>query len=92
MVAPAMNVGSNPLKVDVGVAVLRHAKQNVDELLARVGHGFEILRELRYVFSLRGIQCGADVSQQPRGFELDVDVHQDEPVLVGATQEVLKEL
>jgi hypothetical protein len=81
--------GPHAVEVDVRVAAFGHAPQRGEHRLERVRDFFQPASQAARIARARRFECGQGGAQCLRGQRLDLDVDQDEPVFVLASQEIL---
>ena len=91
MILPAVDVGANAPKIDVRIAMLRHASQRAKHRLDTCRDRAQGIHERSGVLLGHRAQSRPELAESARGFELDIDVNTDEPVLVRSAKEVLQQ-
>src|SRR5450631_2316188 len=91
MIFPTVNVRANAVVVDVGIAILRHAKKG----RVHVAHGrFHLLEKILQalcVAALSGVDARVKRGQSGRGLFFDIDMNENEPLLIDTAEKILDE-
>ena len=91
MVLRAVDVGPHAAVVDVGVAALRHARQHRHHRFEGIGDRPQLDDGAIEVSGRdRGLRTRDGIERRRRA-RFDLDVHEDEPLLVDAAEEVLEQ-